>query len=278
MTPAAAEKRLEKIETQLTPKEWVIRMADEQREYPSAVECLRAAAKKTRQDCLVLKGFDALKKQAEERYPGNKPADIQIRDRLHEALRKEYHETKVILKVVGLSVAHQLELLSLRTTLKMAQLYALVLQDMLGQDALSAPPLLARLEDWVLDASAHIINVLALSAAVQLIENQRFDRHKILFRDWEAQLDRTVATAEAGIVAFNDYLKSTSAIAGEHKEAMAINIEAIKTNAREKDGATLAAQWLKEAADEAEDDFLKAGGGEWFSFQNRIRKVYGQES
>lgn len=276
MTPAAAEKRLEKIETQLTPKEWAIRLADEHREYSSGMEHLRAIAKKPRQEILVLRGFDALEKQAEERYPGNKPADEQQRERLHGELRKEYHERKVILKVVGLAVAHQMEPLSLQTALKLSQLHALILQDMLGQAPQSAPSLLTLIEDWVQDVRPLITKILALPVAVELVENQHFDGHKILLRDWEAQLSRTVAVAETGIVAFNDYLKSTSAVAGKQRDALAINIEAIKTSAKEKDGPTLAAHWLKEAAAEAADDLLKAGGGEWFCLQKRIRELVGE--
>ena len=92
------------------------------------------------------------------------------------------------------------------------------------------------------------------------------------------QLNRTVTIAEAGIVAFNDYIKSTSAITREHKDALAINIEAIRTSAKEQAGPTLAAQWHKEAADEAEHDLLKAGGGEWLSLQKRIRQMVEEQS
>ena len=57
-----------------------------------------------------------------------------------------------------------------------------------------------------------------------------------------------------------------------YKETLAIDIEAIKSSAKEKAGVTLAALWLKQAADEAIDDFLEAEDGEWVAFQNSIRK------
>ncbi|HUI05548.1 MAG TPA: hypothetical protein VL486_00930 [Verrucomicrobiae bacterium] len=276
MTPAATEKRLEKIEIQLTPKEWAIRLADEQRQYPSSVECLRAAGKKTRQEYLVYRGFDALKKQADERHPGNNPSDIQLRSHTYKALRKEYHTLRMIVKVVGLAVAHQMEPLSLRIALRLSQLHALILRDLHQQHSPGAASLAAVLEDWVDDARTLVTDVLTIPAAVQFIEHQYFDGHQILFRDWEAQLNRTVKVVEVGISTFNDYLKLTSGISNELKEALVINIEVIKNAAKGKGGADLAARWLKEARDEANNDFLEAACGEWYVFQNVIRDFFGQ--
>jgi hypothetical protein len=52
-----------------------------------------------------------------------------------------------------------------------------------------------------------------------------------------------------------------------------IDVAAIKTDAKAKAGAALAAQWLKESQDEATDDYLKATGDEWLCIRNRIREL-----
>ena len=45
MTTTTAHKRLDEIETHLTPKEWAIRLADEVRKYPDALAHMKALVK-----------------------------------------------------------------------------------------------------------------------------------------------------------------------------------------------------------------------------------------
>ena len=45
MTTDTAHKRLDGIETHLTPKEWAIRLADEMRKYPDALAHMKALVK-----------------------------------------------------------------------------------------------------------------------------------------------------------------------------------------------------------------------------------------
>ena len=47
MNNTAKSKRLDKIELQLTPKQWAIRLADEMRRYPSQKDFLKAIGKGT---------------------------------------------------------------------------------------------------------------------------------------------------------------------------------------------------------------------------------------
>jgi hypothetical protein len=75
-------KRLNNIETCLMPKEWAIRLLDEERSYPTAARWLRDVLEKSPQDLLMEKGFAALAEQAEQRHPGNKPEAIQARNQL----------------------------------------------------------------------------------------------------------------------------------------------------------------------------------------------------
>ena len=58
------ESRLDKIEGQLTPPQWSIRLADEQRQYPTAGDYLRAVVSKPFQESLKWRGFETLTKQA----------------------------------------------------------------------------------------------------------------------------------------------------------------------------------------------------------------------
>lgn len=96
---------------------------------------MKALAEESPQECLVMKAFDVLKKQAQERHPGNKPEDIRLRDRLYDALREEYHTLKLLQKVVALAIANQADSLSLRAALKLSQLHTLILQDAFGRTA-----------------------------------------------------------------------------------------------------------------------------------------------
>lgn len=91
MTTNTAHKRLDEIETHLTPKEWAIRLAVEARNYPDALAYLKALAMLPLHELLVLRPYFAFEKQAAELHPGSKPDDIRARHRLTDALWSEFH-------------------------------------------------------------------------------------------------------------------------------------------------------------------------------------------
>ena len=70
MMTITAHKRLDEIETHLTPKEWAIRLADEMRKYPDALAHIKALVKLPLHELPVQRPYFAFEKQAAERHPG----------------------------------------------------------------------------------------------------------------------------------------------------------------------------------------------------------------
>jgi len=180
--------------------------------------------------------------------------------------------------------------LSLRAALKFSQLHTLILQDAVGQSAGgNTPPgvitpehLTPMINDWAQDAIALVNEVFALPAAVQLVQDQHFDGHPILFCEWESRMTEMVNIVEDGIATYNQYVRTrepeaNAASDGQGQGATAIDLAALKADAKAKAGAVLAAQWLKESQDEATDDYLRATGDEWLCVQNRIRELVGAQ-
>ena len=91
MTTTTANKRLDEIETYLTPKEWAIRLADETRKYPDLLAHMKALVKLPLHELPVQRPYYAFEKQAAELHPGNKPENIRARHRLTDALWGEFH-------------------------------------------------------------------------------------------------------------------------------------------------------------------------------------------
>ena len=71
--------RLDKIEVELTPKEWAIKLADEIHRSPREQDFLRAIAKGTYRESPPVKPLFALAEQAENRHPGQTPDNVRAR-------------------------------------------------------------------------------------------------------------------------------------------------------------------------------------------------------
>ena len=138
MTTTTQDKRLNHIETRLTPKQWAIRMLDEVRSYPSLIHALKAMVAKPLQESMMMRGFDALAEQAKERHPGNQSEAIEERQRLGEALYKEFCFLKWLPNVVRMEIENSTQILGTRVALKLSQLHALMMQDAYGQTARKA--------------------------------------------------------------------------------------------------------------------------------------------
>ena len=281
MTTAATEKRLDKIEIQLTPKEWAIRLANEHRQYPSIEEWCRAVAKETPQECLMNKGFLALKMQAEQRYPGKRPEDIRLRNLLCDSLSEEYHKLKMLQRAASLAVAFRIDELSLRAALKFTQLHNLILQDATGRIALSkraSVDVVSLVEDWITDSIPIIIEIFALQAGIECVQDRHFDGRPILFRDWEARLEATVEVVEEGVGVFNVYMKTVQELItdnGESGQILPIDLLSVKTGAKAEGGPAHAELWFEQAMEEATEDFEEREIGGWQALHNRIRKHWG---
>lgn len=136
MTTSAKNKRLDKVEANLTPKGWAIRFLDESQRTGG-----KNPATKQEFD-LVQKaiggGFDALSKQAEEKYPGHKPEDIQARKRMRQNLEIEFHALKKLIGSVNEEILNRAALAGLDAALKISTLQTIVLQDAFSRTARKA--------------------------------------------------------------------------------------------------------------------------------------------
>lgn len=138
MKTTTAHKRLDEIETYLTPKEWAIRLADESRKYPNALAHLKALAKLPLDELPVRRPYFAFEEQAGERHPGHKPEDIRARRRLTDALWNEFHTLKLLIRAVNQAMQRKVESIRLQAALQLSALHALILQDAVGHAATQA--------------------------------------------------------------------------------------------------------------------------------------------
>jgi hypothetical protein len=238
-------KRLDEVESQLTPKEWAIRLADEMRKS-SHTEFVKKTAS-------AFKAFPSLQKQAEEKYPGTKPADIQARHRLYRELQTEYHALKKLIGQVNEAVMNRAEKAGLEAALKISTLQTTILQDAFGRTARKAAGwievyetegkdeeenrkvMLSELqaymdvnfgekatdslpigdiklrfptiiENWIKAAVVLIEDLYSHRAAVQIIQDKQFDDHPILDLTLEADLKKTIRAVEDSVESFNEYL------------------------------------------------------------------------
>ena len=129
ITTSANKKRLDEVEIQLTPKQRAIRLADEARKS-SAAEIIKKYE--------GFKDFEALSKQAAEKYPGTKTENIQARKRLYRDLQIEFHTLKKLLAKVNEAIMNQAEKAGLEAALKISTLQTVILQDAFGRTARKA--------------------------------------------------------------------------------------------------------------------------------------------
>jgi hypothetical protein len=136
VTTSSNEKRLDEIESQLTPKEWVIREIQEIRRHPGLPEYVEELIKKGQGH--RKNPFDVFEKQADERHPGRKPEDITARNQLLKKLNLEF----LTLRDIGLTVNNMMRMEAgtsgLQAALKLSQLQTLILQDAFGRTARKA--------------------------------------------------------------------------------------------------------------------------------------------
>ena len=139
MTSPSKNKRLDAVEVKLSPKEWAIRIVDDYLSYPSDRKFGEAAAKLPSPDALLSNRASlALKNQAEDRHPGNKPEDIRAYNKLNRALQTELSGLKELFVDVNAAVRKKVEVAGLRAALKLARLETIILQDAFGRTARKA--------------------------------------------------------------------------------------------------------------------------------------------
>jgi hypothetical protein len=253
MTTTTAHKRLDEIETHLTPKEWAIRLADETRKYPDLLAHMKALVKLPLHELPVRRPYYAFEKQAAELHPGNKPDDIRARHRLTDTLWNEFHKLKLLIRLVNQAMRGKVETISLQAALQLSALHALILEDILAQTDNSEIPL----AEWSHEYTALLQDFYAHRAAVELIQSEHFAGHSIFYPELEAELTEAARTIESAVVTANDYLNRRAVRAGAStnggavEKHLAIGLESIKAGANGQQAAAIAAKWQHDASHEA---------------------------
>jgi hypothetical protein len=205
MSIASNGKRLDKIDRQLTPKQWAIRLADEMRQYASEEDFLRAIAKGTYQQSPFIFPFYELGKQAAERWPVPSPENHHSAAILNQKLRGEFHVLKIIIVKANQTIKSKGEMCWMKNALQLSKLQAMTLRDAFEQFARSVatyigvkelsmdagiaelnPPSLLR--NWADKAAMLLTEIVGYKAAIQIIQERYFGNHPILFKDTERHL------------------------------------------------------------------------------------------
>ena len=263
MTTTTAHKRLDEIETHLTPKEWAVRLADEMRKYPDALAHMKALVKLPLHELPVQRPYFAFEKQAAERHPGSKPEDIRARHRLTDALWREFHTLKLLMRQVDQTMQRKVETISLQAALQLSALHALILEDALTHTATRAATFRelgngeTPLAEWSHEYTALLQDFYAHRTAVELVQDEHFDGHPILYPELEAELTEATRTIESAVATANEYLNrraerdgaETNAGAGE--SPLAIALESIKASVNGQRAAAIAEKWMHDASHEA---------------------------
>ncbi len=264
-------KRIDNVETKLTPKEWAIKLADEIRKYPSEDEFLYSFLNyRTSDEPPFAKPFFALNKQAEEQHPGHKPEDIRMKYRIARKLRAEYQALKSLIIRTNRKMKQNAEIWKLGASLQASRLKAIMLQDALALEGakirdgevsehyygFAFPALLS----WRCKTLLLIGEFFIFDGIVIAIQEKYFDGHSIIFRDVEEKLLETKRMNENTVAEFNDYLKKMVVeFKIEEREAeekalferLTLNIDEERNSIDQKSIVEIAEAKAKEARDSA---------------------------
>lgn len=238
-------RRMDKVEVQLTPKEWAIKIADETRQAPDLSTAIR------RQQYRDM--WQVFKQLAMGNHPGRKPDDERVRHRLALGYWADFRVRINLLRDVQGTIQRRAEVAGLEVALKLQTLLTMILQDSFSRTARKAAEwveeyktaddieeknrqgMLAELDAYIVDLEADegpqsmdlgylkinfptkiqvwidaikalIFDVFRHQAAVKLIESQYFDGHPILAKDIEASLETVVGKIKDIVGRHNEYL------------------------------------------------------------------------
>lgn len=284
-------KRLDRIEVELTPKEWAIRLADEIRRYPRCWDFLRTLAKGTYRESPWVKAFIALVKQAEDRHPGRKPENTRARQELSRKLRTEWHALNTLILEIHVELLNKIEMSRLKIAVLKNQLHALSLCDTIASTrnmitffiehckaadsdkktrqlvlktlakgarmAGSRERLISLCQELADDADILLMDTLARKGAVQAVQERYLDGHAMLSLDVEEMLEATIQEILKIIDLFNEYVnwRRVLAVTSEEGTSVRIDVEAIRGRASILINSVVK-QWVKEAQNKAIADHL----------------------
>jgi hypothetical protein len=295
----AKSKRLDKIELQLTPKLWAIRLADEMRRYPSQKDFLKAIGKGTYRESPFVKPFYALRQQAHERWPENYYREVA----LYRKLRMEFQALKMLINNINSTIEHKAETSRLKAALQLSKLQTLMLKDSLAYSGVSEKEstrlerlhLPSLLEEWA-DVSANLLmETLPYKTAVLTIHEEYFESHPILYKENEIAFEIAIRTIRDAIAQFNEYLEvraelsnrksdheqheaeMASAMPFERENSLPIDIEGVEKRA-EILADFIVQKWVMNAKFTANADILRETGKHEDFVWEQFRREMGLKS
>jgi hypothetical protein len=234
--------RLDKIEVQLTPKEWAIRLVDEMRRYPGDREFLRAVAKGTYRESPFVKPFFALTAQAQDRYPGKRPEDLRAAQQLSDDNRREYQALKSLINKANRELSTRTRRGKREGNVLAHRLHQLILLDVFVQNneaaaawierrktdgaeeeerqsileelsnvaraAGSGTLLFSLANNWADDAAVLLLEMFSLEVSIQELQKNYLDDHAMLSPEFEHRLETMISLLSELIVTFNEYVNA----------------------------------------------------------------------
>lgn len=148
------------------------------------------------------------------------------------------------------------------------------------------------IECWTDRFRTLVVDAFAHKYAVLTIERKYFDRHQILCREVEAELEQTIAMCEDAAALFNEYLKigfdlhrskserhrpGSESATSISQHDLTIDIEIIREIARDMLADVIATNWISEAKDRTRIDTLEEAGEYDAYITATLRKLVGTE-
>ena len=137
------------------------------------------------------------------------------------------------------------------------------------------------------------VETFALEYAVDLIQEQYFDRHPILFRDVEIQLQESIQQMLHALAIFDEYKGWLSGLNKERRPGvqneagagptpteapeghLSLDIETVQMRAKNWLAQGIADEWVKDAKERAVADILQETGEHeayvWRTFRERVK-------
>jgi hypothetical protein len=306
MPKSRNESRLDEIESELTPKEWGIRLADEIRSYPNPHDFLSAIVKGSFHTSPYIRPYLALSGQSELRYPGKKVEELNARFKLNRKLRTEFLALKLLIHDINKETVIEGEKYRLRAAILSEQLSSLIFREYIVQASARTAALIDRqvvtdaddewrqasdelasvlltagsrtcrfslAREWALDAGTLLMEIFAHKAAVQIIQEGRFDGHPVLHPNIEDTLESVVTMIRINL--FNYYLELTSGISTDLAQAppanqipvpeqkmssLRLDAEGIAEESKKLRAQGVATMWENRAKNKAVADILAETG------------------
>jgi hypothetical protein len=265
MTITAISKRIDNLETRLTPKEWAIRIADEIRKYPSQHEYLRYLTEHSNiNETLWVKPFAMLKQLSEELYPGKKPFEMQTQRDHTRKLQMEFLVLKSLIHEINTRARQNVEIMKPQFLLQMALLRIHIMGDIASTHFIKEsrkktdkwqengnPP--ESLEYWQLKTTGWIDEFFTGNELFKTVSELYLDGHPFIFLDIENQLTGIKKIIDEIVSLFNDYIKAVAErFKAENLQEISgkmsfyfFNIEEIKKEVEQGPIISIAKKWME---------------------------------